>query len=215
MILDDILNAALVASNDAAQKPRPRISSSGDPCERAQVLDLLRGKRPMTDIRHVLAAACGTVVGDVIEAGARRLGHWTQEKVEIGGVPGTLDIRLSTKDSVIDLKVVGKKAWKRCQTAPQPKHVIQVNAYAVATNCERWELWYLRGESIWRDALEWRLWHGDADAMSADVEVVQRWRRVTAHATAKTLPEIPREFSPTAFPCGWCHHREQHCFLGT
>lgn len=212
--LQSILDAALVAANERQQTFRYRVSSAGDPCERALAYDARAGKgRPTADVRYVLAQACGTAVGEVLEAGCSKLGMKVQEKVVLGGpedvfVSGTLDVR--AEGYVLDWKVVGKKSWRRIAKEPDPKHVLQVNAYCAATKEPAWALAYLNGASIF-DELEWRIFRGKADPLAGQ-RVLSTWRLVDWHHKNGTLPARPDNFSMSSFPCGWngggCTYRD-------
>ena len=209
--------AAVPATQTGHQAPRPRFSRTDD-CERALVLDFAHPRaRDMNNPRYILAASVGTVVGEVLERAAKSLGAIVQERVVLAPMTGNLDVRwpdrtgLGFANEVWDWKVVGDKAWKRVagpRGEPNRKHVVQVNAYAVATNARRWALLYLRGRSIFGDELEWRVHTGAADPHLA-LAAQEKWQRVEAHVKAGTLPVIPDGYDPARFPCGWCGHKER------
>jgi hypothetical protein len=225
--LQAILDAALVAANAAKQEPRARFSNAAD-CERALALDFTHGPREMTDVRHVLAAACGTAVGEVLEAGGAHIGAWAQQTAKLWPMVGNLDLRFPLEGSnpneapsggeVWDWKVVGEKSWKRVKTEPNPKHLTQIHGYCAATRSFRWVLAYLRGVSIFKDEMEWRIYTGIADPARAEAAQA-KWQSVLAHVKAKTLPVIPEGYGPETFPCAtrgksglsvWCGHYS-HC----
>jgi hypothetical protein len=213
--LHAILDAALVEANADKQEPRARFSNADD-CERALALDFVHGPRGMADVRYVLAAACGTAVGEVLENGGSRIGAWAQQRVTLPPMAGSLDLRFpleATTDpdhpeggEVWDWKVVGEKSWKRIKTEPNPKHLTQIHSYCAATRSDRWVLAYLRGTSIFKDEMEWRIYRGHANPEVAETAQA-KWVRVLDHVKRKTLPVIPPEYSPSGFPCNWCGHK--------
>lgn len=228
--LQAVLDASLRAANHAKQEPRARFSNAAD-CERALCLDFVHGPREMADIRHVLAAACGTAVGEVLEDGGALIGAWAQQRVKLPPMTGALDLRFQdeyphklsdlkeTGGEVWDWKVVGEKSWKRVRDAPNPKHLTQIHGYCAGTKATRWVIAYLRGVSIFKDEMEWRIYCGVADPAVAE-RAQAKWQRVLAHKAAGTLPVIPEGYGPDRFPCGWmkqgalvqgCGHFK-HCY---
>ena len=215
--LQAILDAALDAANADKQEPRARFSNAAD-CERALALDFAHGPRGMAETRYILAAACGTAVGEVLERGAAKIGAVVQEAVTLPPMRGNLDVRFPG-EAVWDWKVVGEKSWKRVKGAANPKHLVQIHAYCAATGSPRYVLAYLRGRSIFGDSLEWRIHTGAADpAVAAAAQA--KWTGILAHVAAKTLPVIPEGYGPESFPCAtrgkaglsiWCSHYS-HCY---
>jgi hypothetical protein len=201
-----IEKAALEAVNADGQAFRYRFSSAGGACLRALVYESRGAPRQIPNLKQALAAACGTAVGEVMEAGAARLGWKAQEYVELPDcdvlVSGHLDC--ADEDRVVDFKVVKTKRWKwLLKNGPSFQYVMQCSAYATSSGRKEWALAYLRGTSIYDDGeLEWKIY-----AMG------KIWERVDAHAQAGTLPPIPSGFEKTRFPCGWCASKEE-CWNG-
>jgi hypothetical protein len=215
--LQAILDAALVAANADKQTPRARPSNATD-CPRALALDFVHGPRDMAQLRYVLAAACGTAVGNVLEAGAAKAGALCQERISLPPMAGSLDSRFPG-EGVWDWKVVGEKSWKRVKDGPNEKHVAQLAVYCAATRETRWTLAYVRGVSIFKDELEWRVFTGHADPAQAE-RIQTKWTRILRHVEERTLPVIPDTYGPESFPCAtrgkeglsvWCGHY-QHCW---
>lgn len=224
--LQPVLDAALLAVQEGGRAEwdagaRHFFSSAGDSCERALVLDELEGPRPTQELRYALAAACGTAVGAVLEAGCKRMGWKVQERVKLErdglDVWGSLDVR--APGAVVDFKLVGEKSWKRVAKEPAWRNVLQVNGYSVAAPEPGWVLVYLRGRDIFdeMDANSWRLYAGASDPSLAK-QLTHTWERVLGHVLAGQAPPRPRDFSAARYPCGggteWqCGHFEK-CWGG-
>ncbi len=207
----------------AAAEPRSRdfrysFSGAGDPCLRALVYDAQDaddGKPPAEakrELSWVLSSACGTAVGALLEESAKALGGRSQVAAEFDtgsvAVRGSLD--LTFPGVVWDFKLVGEKSWAKVEKRPDPKHVLQVNGYAVATDAKAWALIYVRGTTIFDGSPtpEVRIHEGEASVEKAQ-ELCGVWESVETHRRLRTLPERVWEASPDRWPCGWCRHLER------
>lgn len=209
MSLPDQIRAIFAESRKAEERePRYGISDASG-CARAKVYSFKLFKegggvahfeRPA---RWGLAAACGTKVGEVLEEAARRLGHATQVKAEMGEIRGSADIVL-LGEHVIDIKVAGGWKWRKIQHEPDPEHRRQVATYAHILEKPKWALLYIDGRSIFTagEEVEWVLHEGhvlpDYPAATAAF-----WAGVQAHLSAGTLPV---RLEPDSFECKCCAH---------
>ena len=215
-LISRIITSAFLVNG--AQPFRYRFSSAGEPCLRALVYDAFDhddGLQPAIGngkLKWNLSAVCGTAVGERIEAGAKAIGLLTQQAHEFDTgavrVKGSSDI--VAPDAIIDIKLVGEKKWSKIEKKPDPKHVLQVNGYAVSADKTRWILFYVRACSIFDDApeLEYRLHAGDSNIEMAQ-ELCGVWEQVDSHRKLRTLPERMFEAAPNKFPCGWCRHQSR------
>ena len=200
------------------QTPRPRFSNALS-CLRAHVYDaqlVKLGKWPASvdrPFRWNFAAMVGTALGGIIEKAAQGFGAITQAKAHLGGsflainVTGDADIDWPDLDAVHDLKWVGDYAWKEAKKGPDPKHVAQVNGYAVARGRSKWALIYFPLASLGKgEGVDYVIHEGRADADQAKREITDRWAAVAAHVEAGTLPD--REVEESTCRCLRCQHLE-------
>lgn len=142
--------------------------------------------------RWNFAAMAGSSIGWLIESAAERLGALTQQGATLDGIHGDLDIEW--EDEIWDLKWCGDYAYRAARKGPNPKHVAQVNAYAVAREKPRWALIYLPLAQLGKgEALEWLAHEGEANAAAAAMDVILRWSVVSDHRAAHTLPDRETE----------------------
>lgn len=213
--------AAIFAALRAMPRSRPfrySFSGAGDPCLRALVYDAQDaddGKPPAegdSEVSWLLSSVCGTAVGDALEKAAKPLGGASQVAAEFdtGSVRVTGSLDLLWPDGVDDFKLVGEKKWERIQSRPDPKHVLQINGYAVAKDKPRWRLIYIRAVTIFdgSETPEVRVHEGVASVEKAQ-ELCGVWESVETHRRLRTLPERVWGASPEKFPCGWCRHLER------
>jgi hypothetical protein len=181
------------------QPPRARFSNAMG-CARSHAYDfrmLDAGTWPAIvdrPARWNFAAEVGNSVGALIERAAERLGAQCQVHVSMDGIGGTLDIEWD--DAVFDLKWVGEYAWRNAKKGADPKHEAQANGYAVARGKPYWGIIYLPIHLLGKgENLEYIIWPGVADPLSAKAEITDRWALVAAHRAAGTLPdrELPQE----------------------
>jgi hypothetical protein len=216
-LLQEIVASATKLAHDKQQQAfRYRFSSAGDHCRRKLVYDAqdaadgLPQTGEVPPLKRVIQAAVGTAVGELLEAGAQRLGLQTQQRVTADGarveISGSLDIH-SPDDLVVDIKTVSDPAWSRLRYGPQEKHVVQVNGYAVYTKAPRWALWYVRLSDAFRrtdnNEIGQRVFEGQADPDFAQRTIVEAWEDVDAHVAMGTVPARDPAFLRDRFPCGW------------
>lgn len=195
------------------QKFRYRFSSAGDPCLRALTYDAFDaddGVPPAESsrrLRDILAMACGNAVGEKLEEAARALGHQTQtpHEFDTGAVRISGRSDVADRRVVLDIKLVGERSWSR---APHPKHILQVNGYAVQNDSPAWALLYVRGTTIFDEdspEVETRLFT-ERTSLEKAQELVGIWEEVHTHRTLRTLPERVFGAKPDGWPCKWCRH---------
>ena len=205
------------------QKPQPfryRFSSAGDPCLRALAYDALDADAglPPTDgarkLTWALSATCGTAVGEHLERAAVDLGGFIRQcyaEFDTGGVWIKGEADLADRWTLFDFKLVGEPAWEKIESKPNPKHVGQVNGYAVALGRKRWVLFYIRATSIFdgkHEVPEARIYEGEASVEKAR-DLCSVWEEVERLRASKTLPERVWGASPLRWPCGWCRHLQR------
>lgn len=201
---------------------RYSFSGAGDPCLRALVYDAQDhddNAPPAVGRREVswsLSAVCGTAVGDALEKAGMRLGFTSQKRAHFDTgairVDGSTDT--VTPDLVLDWKLAGEKKWERVRSKPDPKHQLQVNAYAVALDKPRWALCYVRAVTIFDGSTtpEVKVHEGAADVALAQ-DLCGIWEQVDHHRKLRTLPERVFEAAPDKYPCSWCSHQAR-CLTG-
>jgi len=197
---------------------RYSFSGAGETCLRSLVYDAHDaddGKPPAVskgEVSWSLSAACGTAVGDALEAAGLLLGYRSQVRAlfDTGAIKVMGNGDTTTDDIQIDWKVVGENKWERIQKQPDDKHRLQVNGYAVALDRPRWALVYLRGITIYDGSKtpEVKIHAGEASVELAQ-DLCGVWESVETHRKLRTLPERVFEAAPDKFPCGWCRHQSR------
>lgn len=212
------------AGRDDGRVPRFGFSDSHG-CQREAVfrfrdfMQTWKSPAAYKPLRWVLAAACGTAIGNVLEAAARRQGDVTQESCVLPNahglhIYGSLDWLWVDGGVVFDFKCVSRKQfrWIKKQGEPKEGHRAQINGYSVAKNVPHWCLVYIDMGALGfadADTPETQLFAGDANRELADAEVVGFWLGVDGHLKAGTTPEIPGDYTADGFPCGWCSQKRR------